>query len=93
MIAKHLVIRGRVQGVGYRDAMREQARRFGIAGWVRNRYDGSVEAHVQGAEPAVTALIAWARHGPPPAQVAVLNVQEASLREDLEGTFARLPTA
>ena len=48
MIARRLVIHGRVQGVGYRYAMVDAAERCGVAGWVRNRRDGTVEAFVQG---------------------------------------------
>jgi len=87
--ARHLRIRGRVQGVGYRESMRYQAERLGVAGWVRNRRDGSVEAIVDGETQAVEAIIAWARTGPRGAYVVEVDVSECA------GTFSgfdRLPT-
>lgn len=66
-------ITGRVQGVGFRYALRDEAARLGLTGWVRNRHDGSVEALLQGPEQAVEALVAWARRGPPAARVASLE--------------------
>lgn len=77
MIARHLIITGRVQGVWYRESMRQAAERFGVAGWVRNRLDGSVEAFVQGDADRVDALIAWAWQGPPAARVEAVRVTEA----------------
>lgn len=73
MLTIHLRITGRVQGVGFRDALRQQARRLGTNGWVRNRRDGSVEALVQGPREAVEALVAWSRRGPPAARVDELR--------------------
>ena len=58
-----------MQGVGFRDALRREARRAGVRGWVRNRADGSVEALLQGDEPALERILAWARRGPPLAEV------------------------
>jgi acylphosphatase len=76
MITRHLRIRGRVQGVGFRMYMQHEAQRLGVNGWVRNRHDGSVEATVQGEPDAVEAVIAWARHGPPSARVIDVDVNE-----------------
>lgn len=91
MISRRLRIRGRVQGVGYRYALCEVAERRGLAGWVRNRTDGSVEALVQGAADAVAEVIAWARRGPPAARVEEVHV-EAADDEPPHAGFATRPT-
>ncbi len=76
-IRKHLRITGVVQGVWFRESMRQQAEQLGVNGWVRNCGDGSVEAVVCGAPEAVDAIIAWAQRGPPHAQVANVEISEA----------------
>lgn len=68
MIAR-VVVRGRVQGVGFRWFARERARRLGLAGWVRNREDGSVEAAVSGRDEDVKAFLAMLAAGPSGARV------------------------
>jgi acylphosphatase len=68
-------ITGRVQGVWYRGWAVDQARRLGLAGWVRNRLDGSVEAVFSGPEPVVRAMIDQCRHGPPAAVVREITEQ------------------
>jgi acylphosphatase len=73
MITRQISVRGRVQGVGFRDALLREARRLGVTGWVRNRADGSVEAVVQGSAEAVDKIIVWARRGPPAAVVAAMR--------------------
>jgi acylphosphatase len=73
----HLLIRGRVQGVWFRESMRVEAERLGVSGWVRNLPDGSVEAVVQGPDEAVDTLVAWAHSGPPQARVERVAVSEA----------------
>ncbi len=81
-MVKHLLIHGRVQGVGFRYHFSEQAQWLGITGWVRNRRGGSVEAVIAGSPEAVEALLAWARRGPAAAQVERVDVGAA------EGKFS-----
>ncbi len=69
MIARHVTVTGRVQGVFFRAWTREQADTLGVAGWVRNCPDGHVEAHIEGDPVAVEQLLANLRHGPPAASV------------------------
>ncbi len=92
MITRRLRIRGRVQGVGFRDALCAEALERGVAGWVRNRTDGSVEALVQGPPDRVAELIAWARRGPPASRVDDLLV-EAGDDEPAHAGFERRPSA
>jgi acylphosphatase len=93
-ITRHLGIRGRVQGVGFRFSLQREARARGVAGWVRNRRDGSVEAVVQGEPAAVEALIAWAQHGPPGALVSAVSVSDGDGDGDRQlAGFETLPTA
>ena len=85
MVARHLQITGRVQGVGFRYSMQREAARLGVRGWVRNRRDGSVEALAQGTAEAVAALAEWARRGPPGAHVAALQIANADGEESHAG--------
>lgn len=73
----HLRIRGRVQGVGFRAYVQYKAKSHGIAGWVRNRSDGSVEAVLQGAPDAVQAVVDAAHRGPRNARVTGVEVNDA----------------
>ena len=77
-MAKHLLISGRVQGVGFRYAVAEEAQRLGVTGWVRNRGDGTVEAVVDGPTDAVDAFVAWARRGPPAARVTGVQISDST---------------
>lgn len=76
-IARHVRVTGRVQGVFFRAWTREQARRLGVAGWVRNCADGSVDAHVEGEADAVAEVIEAMRKGPAGAEVTRLDEREA----------------
>lgn len=76
MIARRLRITGLVQGVNYRASFAAQARQCELAGWVRNRHDGSVEAVIVGPAPNVERTLDWARRGPPAARVAQVLVED-----------------
>jgi len=78
MAIRHLVIHGRVQGVGFRASLAWEAQQVGVTGWVRNRRDGSVEAMIHGDDEAVAGLIDWARTGPSGAQVSRVEVELGS---------------
>ena len=77
-VTKHLIVKGYVQGVGYRASMIMEARRLHVTGWIRNRRDGGVEAVVHGWPSDVAEILNWARHGPPGAHVAGMEVNESS---------------
>ena len=68
-IRRRVIARGRVQGVFFRAACAREARALGVAGWVRNLDDGSVEAVFEGPPEPVRAMVAWCRQGPPGARV------------------------
>ena len=91
-----VVIRGRVQGVGYRAWVESQARAIGLEGWVRNRGDGSVEAVFAGAPTRVADMVALCRHGPPSSRVDSVTSETATAGElNLRGAgeaFSVLPT-
>ena len=80
-VRRRVVVHGRVQGVFYRDSARSQAQQRGVAGWVRNVTDGTVEAVFEGRPDDVEALVAWARQGPPHADVDHVDVHH----EPVEG--------
>lgn len=69
------VVRGRVQGIGFRDATQRRARDLNVMGWVRNEDDGSVRVHAEGAGEAVETLVAFLRAGPPGARVDEVEVE------------------
>jgi acylphosphatase len=76
-----VIVHGLVQGVWFRESCRRQAAALDVSGWVRNRADGTVEAHFEGREPDVARAVAWCREGPPAAEVTGIDVEP----EDPEG--------
>ena len=76
MASKHVVVHGQVQGVFFRQSAQDTAGDLGVAGWVRNRDDGSVEMVVEGEDDAVERMIAWAHEGPSHAQVTGVDVTD-----------------
>ena len=71
-----VIIHGRVQGVGYRASARRRAQELGLTGWVRNRWDGAVEALLEGEANAVDDMIAWCRVGPRAAEVTDVELAD-----------------
>ena len=84
-VRRRIVVRGRVQGVWFRGSTQEQAHRHAVAGWVRNRADGAVEAVFEGPEHAVEALVAYCRLGPRHARVDSIEVADEACDAALEG--------
>jgi acylphosphatase len=83
-----VIVSGRVQGVFFRDTARRRAESAGVAGWVRNREDGAVEAVFEGEPEAVEELVEFCRRGPSRAEVASVEVTEEE-PEGLEGFQVR----
>lgn len=89
----HARIEGLVQGVWYRGWTRKTAMGLGLAGWVRNRTDGSVEALFHGPEEAVEDMVALCRSGPPAARVTAIHLRPAAPEEaPQDGSFDQLST-
>ena len=79
----HLLITGRVQGVWFRESMRQEALKQGVNGWVRNLPDGKVESVVCGEAAPVSRLLEWARKGPPLARVNGVEMTEIAEEKTL----------
>jgi acylphosphatase len=84
MTRKRVIVSGRVQGVFFRDTTRQRAEVAGVAGWVRNTPDGTVEAVFEGEPGAVDELVEFCRRGPGRAEVAGIEVEEEQ-PENLSG--------
>jgi acylphosphatase len=96
-IIRHVAVRGRVQGVGYRAFVEDEAYRRGLHGWVRNRRDGSVEAVFTGPRAAVESMVETCRRGPMGALVRAVDQREGTMDDLREGaaavdSFSVLPT-
>jgi len=81
-VRKNLIIRGRVQGVGFRWFTRETAQRLGVRGWVRNLRDGSVEAEAEAAEAVLHQFIAELRTGLGHARVEAIDATDVPVQGD-----------
>lgn len=94
---RHIVVRGRVQGVGFRAFVEDEAERRGLSSWVRNRRDGTVEAIFEGETEVIANMIAACRAGPPGSRVDALDEHEARPDESSGSRQGRafnvLPTA
>lgn len=86
----HWQVVGRVQGVGFRWFVRQQARRWGVRGWVRNRPDGSVEINAAGPPEALEGLMAGVRRGPPGAEVTEVRPLSPGDDSDFPDPFSIL---
>ncbi|GAB2500142.1 acylphosphatase [Promicromonospora xylanilytica] len=80
LIARHVVVSGRVQGVGFRYHLERRAAAAGLCGWARNTGDGTVEAVLEGAPAAVGDVLDWMRHGPRHAVVTAVDVRDVAPR-------------
>ena len=83
------MVRGHVQGVWFRESARRRAAELGVAGWVRNRSDGAVEAEVEGDTEDIDVLVAWFRSGPTGALVETLDVEGRQPTGEAGFTVAR----
>ncbi len=99
--AVRAVIRGRVQGLGFRDATVEEARRLGLMGWVRSDEDGATRVHAEGDPHKLAELVGFLREGPPPARVSGVEIdavgveghEQFAIRGVSAGAFAVLERA
>ena len=87
--AIHVVVTGRVQGVGYRYTAQRTAARMGLHGWVRNQNDGSVQLHAQGDTEVVTRFIEFLNDGPPAARVSEVVLIEAAIDPTFQSFVVR----
>ena len=83
--ARYVVVRGQVQGVGFRYHCTRQAQRLGVVGWVRNEPDGTVAGHFEGPASSVESLVAWCRKGP--GYAAVEHVEATPAEPTGAGSF------
>jgi acylphosphatase len=86
----HIVISGRVQGVSFRYYTMQEAQARNVVGWVRNLWDGRVEAVFEGEQEAVDQMLAWSRKGPPSAQVEEVKVTPGEPTGEFESFRIRI---
>jgi acylphosphatase len=88
-IQRRVTVSGQVQGVFFRDSTRQRAKELGLVGWVRNRYDGSVEAVFQGPPQAVAEMLEWCHQGPSGAHVSEVEVVDEEPDHSFPGFSVR----
>jgi acylphosphatase len=81
----HAIVSGIVQGVNFRAHTREHARQLGLTGWVRNRYDGTVEVTAEGPRHALEQFARYLQHGPPAARVSGVQIEWSDGRDEFSG--------
>ena len=86
----HLFISGRVQGVYFRAHTRDEAKKRGLTGWVKNRYDGRVEAVFEGNDEDIQSMISWCRQGPPHAAVTDVSFEGETHRGEFSDFSIRM---
>jgi len=89
LVRAHVLVTGRVQGVGFRFTTVDEARRLGVHGWVRNQADGSVEVLAEGERAAVEGLVRFLHRGPPGARVEDVALRWEAHAGDLRAFTAR----
>ncbi len=88
-VRRRVIVRGRVQGVWFRESTREAAEKLGVSGWVRNLPDETVEAALEGSPEAVEQVLAFCRVGPPAADVTSIDIRHEPVAD--ESGFQVLP--
>lgn len=86
----HFFISGRVQGVYFRAHTRDEAKKRGLTGWVKNRSDGRVEAVLEGNEDDIQSMISWCRQGPPRAMVTDVSVEGETYQGEFSDFIIRM---
>jgi len=81
----HVIISGRVQGVWFRADTKQKAEQLGITGWVRNTFDGNVEAVFEGDEENIKEMLDWCHHGPPSAEVENVEIEKQTSSNGFDG--------
>ena len=84
LIAKHILVKGKVQGVFFRKNTKQVAEALNIAGWIRNTEHGNVEIFAQANKDAIEKLIEWCRHGPPKADVEDIEIKQAAIDKGIK---------
>ena len=89
-VRRHVIVRGHVQGVWFRESTKQEAQKVGVTGWVRNLPDDTVEAALEGAPDAVEQVLAFCRVGPPAAEVTSIDIRHEPVAD--EAAFEVRPT-